>query len=722
MSADAVHAAGVHIAIEHLELRLTPLRRVLRAAVAAQKRQNAALAQGTARVCVTETQVDQLLDQVSQTTLRHSARGAGKLTDDEQRHEVRLRAEAVELELVLPLDALKDAFALSHADVETLLICAAAELNRGYGRIFAFIQDDLARQLPTIDLLCGLTSGSAMEWIARRRALGPHGALRRLSLLLVDDAALPELGKACRLAPRALQALTDPRCAWHDLFCDPTLIDVDASLTPDCFAAAGELRSLAQALHAGRVNLIGVWGEMTAPVDDAVRAVASAAGRPLRRWIVNSDLAQAQALAIDTDSVLWIDADRLHDETHPELAQALATLLEHNSSPVILSGEHPWRPTELLAARSYAEVSLAPPGAELCARQWQQQIPALDAAAATDLAARYRMSIGEQKAVAKAVQVRTQLGAEAGPPRVGELCRMVAQKKASRFAKTVVPRRGPDDLVLPEYVRNQVIEIPRFYRALNHVNETWGFGRMMSGGGLKALFTGDSGTGKTLAAEVIAHELDLPLLKVDLAQLVSKWVGETEKNLEAAFREAESCHAILFFDEADTLFGKRGEIQHGSDRYANLETGFLLQRLERFAGLAVLASNLRDEIDPAFIRRFHVLLHFPRPQVAERIRLWTKAFPPNAPLHPGIDLAALADIDLTGAGIVAAGHTAALLAADARSDYITREHLAAAIGRQFHREARILPPGELARFRGAAPPPRSIRRHEPAAMAAPLSQ
>ena len=157
---------------------------------------------------------------------------------------------------------------------------------------------------------------------------------------------------------------------------------------------------------------------------------------------------------------------------------------------------------------------------------------------------------------------------------------MVAQKKAGRFARAVVPRRGPDDLILPDNIRDQVLEIPRFYRALARVNESWGFGRLMSGGGLKALFTGDSGTGKTLAAEVIAHELELPLLKIDLAQLVSKWVGETEKNIDAAFREAEACHAILFFDEADTLFGKRGEIQQGSDRYAALEVGFLLQRVE----------------------------------------------------------------------------------------------------------------------------------------------
>jgi len=232
----------------------------------------------------------------------------------------------------------------------------------------------------------------------------------------------------------------------------------------------------------------------------------------------------------------------------------------------------------------------------------------------------------------------------------------------------------------------------------------------MSGGGLKVLFTGDSGTGKTLAAEVIAHELDLPLLKIDLAQLVSKWVGETEKNIDAAFREAEASHAILFFDEAETLFGKRGEIHQSSDRYAALEVGFLLQRVESFGGLAVLASNLHDEIDPAFIRRFHVLLNFPRPQVAERVRLWAKAFPPGAPLHPAVDLAALADIDLTGAGILSAGHTAALLAVDSGTESITREHLAAAIARQFHREARILSPGDLAKVRAAGLAPALPRR------------
>jgi hypothetical protein len=706
----ALSVSGVELALEHLELRLRPLRRALRAAVAEQKRLNAELARPDVKAyCITDAHVDQLLGQVDTPPARTYG-AARRLADDERRDEARLRSRAAAVGVVLPLDAAAAAFELDGADVDTVLTCAASELHRGYAQIFAFVQDEVARQLPSIELLCALTADTDTQWVARRRALGPHGTLRRIGLLLADDTAGPELAHACRLAPRALQALTDPSRDWRNLFCDVTRVAIAPSLTTDCFDEVGALDDLARALGRGAANLIAIWGESAAPVDDAVKAVAHAAGRTLRRWLPDTDLAQALALAADTDSVLWVDVRRLHDEAHPQLAGQIVRHLEHNAIPVILSGEHAWRPTELLAVRRYLEVMLAVPAAATSAREWQRQLPALEPGVAHDLAARYRMSVSEQLAVAQSARTQGAARADGAAVRVGELCRMVAQKKAGRFARPVVPQRDLNDLVLPDNIRDQVLEIPRFYRALAHVNESWGFGRLMSGGGLKALFTGDSGTGKTLAAEVIAHELELTLLKVDLAQLVSKWVGETEKNIDAAFREAEACHAILFFDEADTLFGKRGEIQQGSDRYAALEVGFLLQRVESFGGLAVLASNLRDEIDPAFIRRFHVLLHFPRPQVAERLRLWARAFPPDAPLQPGVDLTSLAHIDLTGAGIVSAGHTAALIAADVRSEFITRDHLADAIARQFHREARILSPGDLAHVRGAGPAPALLRR------------
>jgi hypothetical protein len=710
---------AAELALQHLALRLRPLRRALHLAVAEQKTRNDALARPDLKAyCITDPHVDQLLAQIDQPPARAAWGAACRLRDDEQQDEARLRADAAQLDMVLPLDALAAAFAFDRADVDTLLVCAAAELHAAYARIFAFIQDDVTRQLPTIDLLCALTADSELQWAARRRALGAHGTLRRVGLLLTDPAPGPELALACRLAPPALQALTDPALDWRDLFCDPGRVPIAGALVPDCFDEAPVLNGIADALRSGAANLAGIWGDPASPVDDAVKAVAQGAGRPLRRWLPELDAAQALALAAATNSVLWVDVRRLSDEGQPHLADQLAAALEHSTIPVILSGTHAWRPPAVLAARRYLEARLAVPSLDTCARQWQRQLPMLAPAVAQDLAARYRMPVGEQLAVAQVARTRVQALDDEGAPPIGAICRMVAQKKAGRFAQAVVPRRGPDDLILPEDIRKQVLEIPRFYRSLARVNAAWGFGRLLSGGGLKALFTGDSGTGKTLAAEVIARELDLPLLKIDLAQLVSKWVGETEKNIDAAFAEAEASHAILFFDEAETMFGKRGEIQQGSDRYAALEVGFLLQRVEAFSGLAVLASNQRDEIDPAFIRRFQVLLHFPRPQLAQRLLLWARAFPPDAPLDPGLDLTALAHIDLTGAGIVAAGQTAALIAVDTGSTTITQEHIGAAITRQFQREARILAPADLARFHGAAGIAPAARAERPR-MAAP---
>jgi len=221
-----------------------------------------------------------------------------------------------------------------------------------------------------------------------------------------------------------------------------------------------------------------------------------------------------------------------------------------------------------------------------------------------------------------------------------------------------------------------------------------------AGAGLAVLLSGPPGTGKTMVAALLAHALDLDLYQVDLSKIVSKWVGETEKNLETAFSEAEDSHSILFFDEADALFGKRssGDSGSGVERYSNLEVAYLLQRLEDHPGLVILASNLREEIDPAFVRRFHVILHFPRPSPEERARIWRVALPPEAPLGADVNLPSLAKLDLTGAGIVGTARTAALLAADEGADAIQMRHFVQAMRRQFQREARLLTNLDLGKY------------------------
>ena len=197
------------------------------------------------------------------------------------------------------------------------------------------------------------------------------------------------------------------------------------------------------------------------------------------------------------------------------------------------------------------------------------------------------------------------------------------------------------------------------------------------------------------AYAVIAGAVGLSLCKVDLARVVSKWVGETERNLESAFAAAEDSHSILFFDEAEALFGKRAEVQHGTDRYANLEVSYLLQRLEASRGLVILASNVKDQIDSAFIRRFQVVVHFPRPAFPERRRIWQLAFPGAAPVDKDLNLDTLAHLDMTGAAIMNSARTAALIAADSGAATISAAHVVHATARQFRREARVLTPTDL---------------------------
>jgi SpoVK/Ycf46/Vps4 family AAA+-type ATPase len=270
----------------------------------------------------------------------------------------------------------------------------------------------------------------------------------------------------------------------------------------------------------------------------------------------------------------------------------------------------------------------------------------------------------------------------------------------------VDPARELRELILPDELHRQIAEVGALYRHAATVDSSWGFGRLTgSSGALKALFTGDPGTGKTMAAEVIAGHAGVALMKVDLSQVVSKWVGETEKNLEVVFDHAEQSQAALFFDEADALFGKRGEVRHGTDRYANLEVSYLLQRLETFSGgLVILASNVGGEIDPAFTRRFQLALNFPRPGPAERLKLWQLAFA-RAPLDPAVDLRGVARLDLTGGAIMTAARMAALLAAGEGAERIAPTHLDVATERQFRKEARLIdasqPDGlSVARARG----------------------
>jgi hypothetical protein len=693
------------LAMRHLRLWFGALGRTLAAAVARQGEAIAALRESGAAApdCITPAHAALLLDQALTLTdgepppLPRTALG-----DAEAAAEAALMASAEAAQMALPLGRLVEEAALAGFEQAALVAVTAAELSAPHQRLYAYLADDLARGHASAELLLLLTSGDPTPAPLRRRAFGPAGALRRLELL-VPEGAGPEARLPLRLGPGVLDWLVGVQSACPVRLRDPHLVQPASGPLP-----AGPETALALGLLRRGIGVVGVWGGIGAAVPETVEALAASAGRLLRRLRLpppaTGGLAPAAGVerellvAASCDAIAWVDLDALGWTAGelPAFGSAIAEALRGRAGQVVvISGREPWRPLELFEAGvPYAELLPGAETVEAAALRLAAAVPGLGAGQARDLAARNRFEPRQRRALAALAAARG-----GGAAAAEAACRMVATTAPTGFAVAVEPRRGPDDLVLPPRLHAQVMEVAAFFLRAAEVDGSWGFGRMgAAAGALKVLFTGDPGTGKTLAAEVIAHRLGQQLVKVDLAQVVSKWVGETEKNLDTVFAQAERAAAVLFFDEADTLFGKRGEVRHGTDRYANLEVGYLLQRFETYRGLVVLASNLRDELDPAFTRRFHLQINFPRPGEEERRRLWELAFAreDGAPL-PDLDWAELVRLDLTGAGILGAARLGALLAAcePDGNGLVRMAHVAEAIGRQFRQEARLLRGGAV---------------------------
>ncbi len=294
--------------------------------------------------------------------------------------------------------------------------------------------------------------------------------------------------------------------------------------------------------------------------------------------------------------------------------------------------------------------------------------------AADLLSGQFSLNLGD-------IQQAVQTASDGKGPKVDGLwdaCRALTRPQLDRLAQRLEPRAAWDDLVLPAESLRLLQQIAGQVRQRHKVYEAWGFARKMNRGlGLSALFTGESGTGKTMAAEVIANELRLNLYRIDLSAVVSKYIGETEKNLRQLFDAAEDGGAILFFDEADALFGKRSEVKDSHDRYANIEINYLLQRMEAYRGLAILATNMKSALDSAFMRRLRFIINFPFPGQAERKAIWQKVFPPGVPAGE-LDYDRLARLNLAGGNIHNIALNSAFLAAQVDEPLTTQLVLAAA--------------------------------------------
>ncbi len=322
---------------------------------------------------------------------------------------------------------------------------------------------------------------------------------------------------------------------------------------------------------------------------------------------------------------------------------------------------------------------------------WQQVLNGADSGHIDlqALAARFSLSAGQMRQAFEEAQLRA--GEE--PVRTADLqgaARAQAGGSLGRLARCLEGRQTWDDLVLPPRQTQQLQEIVRTMRHRDHVFGAWGFDQKLPyGRGIGVLFAGQSGTGKTMAATILARELDLDLYQVDLSSVVSKYIGETEKNLSRIFQAAQTGNAILFFDEADALFGKRSEVKDAHDRYANIEIAYLLQRLEQYEGILILSTNLSKNLDEGFARRLQHTVEFPFPDARHRERIWRKAFPAGAPLDRELDLTFMANqFELAGGNIRNIALAAAFLAAEQNSS-IQMEHVILSTERELHKIGRL---------------------------------
>jgi hypothetical protein len=596
---------------------------------------------------------------------------------------------------VTALDTVCACFGLTPFERDLLVLAAAAEIDPRTAAACAGASGvDLA--FPTFGL--GLAALSDPHW----SALTPVAPLRRWLLLSVDESG-PLTSSRVRIDERVLHFLLgapylDPRL--HGL--------VEAAPQPD---------ALPESQLAAARRIAGIWQRPdTDPCVEIVGAdrqtrveiaAHAAAASGLRLFAVRAGELPADPTDRDVLARLWereavlLPAALLVDADGAEDAARAEAVLATSSTPFALSSPDP-----LPALRVHRErVGATMPTTEEQHLLWASTLngtAALTEPTLRELVAQFSLPAHVIRAAGAAVRHAAEAEADdaaAAGQDPGELLWRAGLAEArmglADLGRRVEPRASWDDLVLPAAQRTILREIVAHVRQRATVYRDWGFDAVLRRGlGVTALFAGGSGTGKTLAAEVIAHELGLDLFVIDLSQVVSKFIGETEKNLRKVFDGAERGGALLLFDEADALFGKRSEVKDSHDRYANLEVSYLLMRMEEYRGLAILTTNMKKALDSAFMRRIRFVVDFPFPDVPERAEIWRRVIPAQTPAR-GLDPALLARLTVAGGSIRNIALAAAFLAAD-EGEELQMRHVLAAAKTEYLKQERTLAPGEVA--------------------------
>jgi ATPase family associated with various cellular activities (AAA) len=582
------------------------------------------------------------------------------------------------------LATLAGAFSLSVFESALLLLCAGVDLDSRFAPLCVAAQGTAARPYPTFSL--ALAALPEAHW----SALAPDAPLRRWHLieLLHSDESLT--ATPLGIDERVLHFLTGVTCTDRRLRGIVEMLRVPSDLAPLYGAVARRIADFwTAAPRGGTLPVVQLCGRSSIEQREIASAAAGLVGLqavaicatdiPLLAQERESLARLWEREAIFSGSALLLEAD---DSDGAESKRAATAFMETMRGALIVTGRDGMR----LPNRPLVRIDVARPTIGERRALWERALgPAVQQfnGVLENVLSHFDLDTGSFRSVCADVLNSREADKPIGD-RIWDSCRVQARARLDALAQRIEPAARWEDIVLPEPQLRVLREIALHVRHRSQVYHSWGFAAKTSRGlGISALFAGPSGTGKTMAAEVLANELRLDLFRIDLSQVVSKYIGETEKNLRRVFDAAEEGGAILLFDEADALFGKRSEVKDSHDRYANIEVSYLLQRMEAYHGLAVLTTNLSKALDTAFLRRLRFVLQFPFPEIAQRVEIWRRIFPASTPTE-NLDINKLARLNVTGGNIRNIALSAAFLAAGA-GEPVRMNHLLRAARNEYQK-------------------------------------
>jgi len=621
--------------------------------------------------------------------------------------------------IALRLELLVEQFELRPFERDVILLCLAPELDLGYLRLYAYLQDDVNQKYPTIDLMLNLLCPDVETKIACQSMLASTAPLLQHQILHIAPPtgmqSAPALAHLLKLDDRIRRYLLDDDTPDEQL--QPYIqLNHEPAAWLDLFLPASLPKRLQQLASRTGPQLFYFQG--TYGMGRLKTAVSLATSLNQQLMIVNCQRLQAappeqftsltqrivREAGLQAALVYWQNFDVFLQDDNQVQRDIVLAAIARQPSLTILSGKKQWLPGENLIAIPFFYIPFVLPTATERQHLWQQNLNGQGTAVDLQtVASQFRLSGGQIRDAATTAQSLARWrDPKRGKVQTADLfkaSRLHSNQKLSTLAQQIRPHYIWTDIILPENQLAQLRQLVDQVKYQARVFEEWGFATKLAlGRGVNALFTGQPGTGKTMAADILAGELELDLYKIDLSSVVSKYIGETEKNLARIFAEAETSNAVLFFDEADALFGKRTEVKDSHDRYANLEISYLLQKMDEYEGVVILATNLRENLDDAFVRRIRFIVEFPLPTAADRLHIWQGVWPDQAPLAADIDLPLLAEqLDVAGGIIRNIALAAAFLAAAASgrngeiASTITMTHLLKATDDEYRKMGRFLP-------------------------------